>query len=140
MEPEDSPNTRRLKREENIRKNRTEEDYEKYDIMHALWDGEIEPDPNNYKEIEMYRNGQRWRDLTTGRSQPNPNDWYEMDVYKNGRIAREEAARKVIKRLNNSCSVCKKSNINLGRCRICNDRNYCSEACQIRGCGYKHLK
>jgi hypothetical protein len=108
------------------------------DRLKRIKKGWILPNPNNPAEVELSRTreakldanprkydqrrplDQRWNERQQQQQEkPKPNWWDYLTK--------------------NKCQICEKVDTPLSHCAECMDFAYCSQQCQMEGCGYKHL-
>jgi hypothetical protein len=123
------------------RKNRPEEVKMYQKRMQGINDGKIEP--NNRDKDEMLLERYRYREERPPRpTKENPmkkwntesfNDDEKPKVGRSGFSSDDDSDDSFF----DSCVVCEKVGP-LFHCAECMDSAYCSQRCQIQGCGYKH--
>jgi hypothetical protein len=108
--------------------------------MERIYRGQRQPRPGNEAEERAYREGQ------LKRGEVEPMNRYEREIYRLGELEREARLRaergeqgEFSEDSVGNCMICEKVDIPLFHCAECMDSAYCSQQCQIQGCGNKHL-
>ena len=117
-----------------------------------IYAGKEFPDRQNYEEMVYFRQGDRDRRkdemdydeylqlIFDGYTMPDEDIEEEVTAYLNGRTNRGEIdpVSDDDDSIGQQCMICEKI-VPLFQCAECKDSAYCSQQCQIQGCGNKHL-